>query len=93
MTTVVVSPAKSRVRPAPRSLRSVLVVIVSVLMLRVAVPPRREPRASASTAVVVIVPTRVMVSAVANFVASSTAPSLVVTWRVCTLTLVRSWLV
>jgi NADH-quinone oxidoreductase subunit H len=71
----------------------VVVLMVSVLMLRVATPPSRSPRASASTAVVLLVPARVMVSAVANFVASSTAPSLVVTWRVCTLTLVRSWLV
>ena len=50
--------------------------------MRVAVPPRREPRVSASAAGAVLMPTRVIESAVASFVASSTAPLMVVTLRV-----------
>ena len=51
-------------------------------MLRVAFPPNREPRLSASEEVAVLVPTRVTESAVASFVASITAPLMVVTLRV-----------
>ena len=81
-TTAVESPPNCSVSPEPRSLRSVLAVIVSGVILRVAVPPRREPRVSASAAVAVLVPTRVTESAVANLALSSTAPVAVVTLRV-----------
>ena len=94
VTTAVVSPPNCSVRPEPRSLRSVVAVIGSVVILSVAVPPRREPRLSAWAAVAVLVPTRVTASAVASFVASSTAPSTVVTLRVKEEpTPERSWLV
>jgi len=94
LTATVESPPNCRVRLEPRSLRSVLAVIGSVVILTVAVPPNRGPRVSASAAVAVLVPTRVMESAVASFVASRSAPVTVVTLSVNEeLTPERSWLV
>ena len=92
MTTAVVSPPNCRLSPEPRSLRSVFAVIGSVVMLSVAVPPRREPRVSAWAPVAVLVPTRVTESAVASLVASRTAPLMVVTLRLkAASTPERSW--